>query len=144
MTPRILFRSLVGLSVIVGALYDYGFSTIASYPESWRSVDLLKLQTWAFFALGPLLAIASLVAYIGLFLFWGPARTILVIYLAGGILVGSFIEYPQLPGWVESLHQVDLVIRGLLIGVMYLPPFTQLFERSAVALGTAPPPASRP
>jgi hypothetical protein len=147
-TPRNLFRFLVVLAGIAGALYGYGFSTIENYPESWRSVpDLLRFETWVWFALGPIFALLHLVAYVGLFLFWSPARTLLLVYLFGSVLLGAFLDYPQMPGWVQSFDRLDMALLGLIVGLMYLPPFGPLFGRSARSNSTLErdgPQAARP
>jgi hypothetical protein len=120
-----IFRCLVIVSFIVGGLYGYGFSHI-EFPASWHKP--LELRDLGLYMIGPLLALISLVAYLGLFFFWRAARVLLVISVFGS-MVPSF-DMPQMPAWLESLKQLDLVLQGVLIACIFLPPFSALFAKA--------------
>jgi hypothetical protein len=122
---RTSFRCLVIASFIVGGLYGYGFSHI-DFPASWHKP--LAPRELGPYMLGPILALINLIAYIGLFFFWRAARVLLAVCVVGAM--APLIEMPQVPAWLESLHRLDLVLQGVLVACLFLPPFSVLFGKA--------------
>ena len=122
---RTIFRCLVIASFIVGALYGYGFSHI-DFPASWHKP--LEPKELGLYMIGPILALINLIAYVGLFFLWRAARVLLVIYVLGSMV--PLIDMPQVPAWLESVNRLDLVLQGVLLACMFLPPFSALFAKA--------------
>lgn len=122
---RTLFRCLVAASFIVGAFYAYGFSTI-DLPSEWNRP--LAPREWPLYVVGPLLALVNLVAYVGLLFLWRPARVLLVLYVMGTLV--PLVDMPAIPAWLESLDRLNLLLEGVLLACMFLPPFSALFSKA--------------
>lgn len=125
-TQSTIFRCLVVASFVVGAVYGYGFTKI-EYPASWH--EPIDPRDLVIHMIGPILALINLIAYVGLLFFWRPARILLVVYLLG-VMGPPFIDMPQMPGWLQALHRLDLILQGVLLASMFLPPYSGLFAKA--------------
>ena len=117
--------------VSVASCYTYDFvATVPGRDYFHEFMDAWATPTGMLMILGiasiPLIHILS---YIGLLLFWSIARPLVVLYLAVSVFLWSFIGMTQIPGLVSAFDQLELVFLGIVVGVMYLPPFAELFEQ---------------
>lgn len=114
----------------VASCYTYDYVvTVPSRDYFQEFMNAMATSSGMVMLLGlaciPLIHILS---YIGLLLFLPIARALVVLYLAVSVLLWSFIGTTQIRGLVSAFDQLELVFLGIVVGIMYLPPFASLFE----------------
>jgi len=76
-----------------------------------------------------------LISFIGLYFFWRPARVLYCMSIAIGILIGLDPHYgpevlPQLEGLLDNINSI---LSGVILCLIFTPPIKQLFANKTVA-----------
>ena len=125
--PKTTFRLLLLVSLTFGMVLMLEASNIQHVGQV--RFDFMKISTWMLVAAIPVFSVLELVAFIGLALFWNPARTLFVIYLLGSTLVVSVLGVDfEMPGWMLSLDRLDTIATTVVAVAMYVSPFADLFR----------------
>jgi len=84
------------------------------------------------------LGIAWIVSIVGLYCFWRIARPLTVLTWIM-ILIVEAVSGPSIDlGIVNSLFQLDALLGGIIIAVIYLPPAKAWFEKRAEVSSAIP------
>lgn len=141
-TLRMLLTAEIVLLIASVAASSLGESSLPEALRTFESApsedaaDPVMLATFGFFGI---LLVALVVAWIGLFVFWPPARRI---YLATSVLgivatpwFGPYIE----TGWSTALGEASTLLAGVILSAIYWSPLNGLFEPTP----TPPTPATQ-
>ncbi len=81
-----------------------------------------------------LLVLGQIGAYVGLLLFWRPARALYLALVVGEILFTSFFSSFYVgPALSFGLAEASRVVAGVILALVYWSPVKALFERPVVA-----------
>jgi hypothetical protein len=125
MTDRTLFRSFVLADV--GVLAGQGLWTLAAPGGTDPEPTSMWLSPVAVIPL-LVLGLVAIISIIGLFLFWRPARPLYVVSLLGGIVAAAFDTRPAAIGVQGALASLNMLLAGVVIGLMYFSPARREFE----------------
>jgi len=144
-SPKALLRTLVvlefSLAILAGAV---SWATESSLPEPLRAyVQAQAEREWPdrylvmLAAIGGPLLLAYVVASVGLFLFWRPARPLYLVTVIGGVLLtpalGPYVD----SGWGEMLGAVGGMVTGAILALIYFSPLKELYEGGSTASASA-------
>jgi hypothetical protein len=106
--------------------------TVASLPEPLRSSVLARetaATTDAMVALGIVLLPLVLTTLIGLFVFWRPARILYLLQACLSLVVTPFLGPTIETGWGTCFLNLNMLLEGVLIGLLFFSPVQELFRR---------------
>ena len=125
----IILKWLLGFSAVVVSLATTNYlpSELSSYVESQKNVEL-TVRHWIEFAVGMAGLIFSLIISIGLFLFRGWAKKLLLLsYVIALLMLLPYGPY-ILTAWVSILTYLTWLIDGGILFLVYQSPFGRTFE----------------
>jgi hypothetical protein len=145
MSPQVFFRVLVGLSLGVTIAISGAAFWILESSEDWRAVlewhgnggimeyfsTNLPASGWPQPVLVLLLVVAAgltLAVQVGMFLFWRFARTGYVVLAALFLVVTLFDGLVVMTPIEAALHDIALILDGVIITMAYLQPIASYFE----------------
>lgn len=130
-----LFRILVVGEIVLAVLSSVAASmTEGLLPEPLRGyasgeTEMITTQSLLLMFLGVPLIVGLLVASVGLFFFWRPARMLYLICVVFGIalvpLAGPYVD----AGYGELLEDVASMISGAILALAWFSPLAQVFDR---------------
>lgn len=130
------FRIIVSLGFIVGILGD----TIDFLKKLIFPSDLLnyvvshpvgcKISPLALLGIVLGGVILDLTIFIGLLLFWRPARTLTLFSCILDVIIASLINPTIEPGGVIALDYLSMLLTGIIIGLIYFSPIKEYFVKN--------------
>ena len=129
-------RLLIVVEVLlgIGSLVAYYLGE-PSLPEALRTFEPEVFATAGVNALGVvlgilvLLLIALFIAWIGLFLFWRPARLIYLVVTVLALAVMPFFGPYVETGLSYTLTEATSIVAGIILALIYWSPLRDLFEK---------------
>ena len=137
MTPtKTALRLIIVAEVVlgIGSITAYELSKSAM-PEALRSFESNQFEG----EISPMLVvtfcflivflIALLTAWIGLFVFWKPARMLYLITMVVSLLLGPFFGPYVETGLSYTLCEATSIVSGIILTLVYFSPLKELYER---------------
>jgi hypothetical protein len=136
MITRAFFRTIVSLGFIVEIFADI----IDSLKKTIFPSDLLnyisshptgyKISPLALFVIAAGCIILNITIFVGLLMFWRPARMLTLISCLLDVVLASFINPTIEPGAVIGFDYLSMLITGMIIGLVYFSPVKGFFEKT--------------
>jgi hypothetical protein len=140
MPSKGFLRTLIVGEIVLGIVsIVVSLLTRSSLPEPLRA--FLDAESKAEMTAGVLsllattiwLIILSLVASIGLFFFWRPARILYLIAVAANLLLTPFSGPYVDAGWGTTFLQAGFIVSGFILALIYFSPLKDLYEKPKIA-----------
>lgn len=129
---RILIVVDLILIVISGIVSIVGEAWL---PEQLQAFEQARAEAdattsdWVLMIVGVPLVIAVLMSFIGLLVFWHPARPLYFATLVAAALLTPFGGSYVTPGWAQAIDGVSSIVSGVLLAVIYFSPLRELYNR---------------
>jgi len=135
MSPKRLLRTLIliqiPLAIVLGAA---AFLLNLGLPSEIRHLLAAKDSFRpAAMPIGAAMLVALLVANAGLYRGWRPARTLYLIAVIASVLASLYLGPFANKGPVDFLETALDTISGIILGLIYFSPATEIFDSPAVA-----------
>jgi len=132
------FRALLIVWVAAAAVGGViSFTCDSSLPQELQRyagdqpVATVSRQTA--FVLGLVGLVLGIVATVGLFVFWKPARPLtLTLWAAGFVITGPLGPTVEL-GWTAAFYELSAGLSGVVLALAYFSPVRDMFERRSHA-----------
>lgn len=120
---------LLAVSVVVGIAGEAWLPEQLQAFEQARAQADMTTNDWVMMVLGLLLLIAVLVAFVGLLIFWRPARPLYFATLVVAALLTPFDGPYITSGLAQAFGDVSLIVSGIVLAVIYFSPLRALYDR---------------
>ena len=129
----IVAQFLIGIGGLVVATFARPASTVALSDKAEPFEYGLPLSfATILLACFIVIAVAALVSWIGLFVFWRPARPLFLITTML-LLLPTLLGGPHVSdGLSATLWEVVSIITGVILGLVYFSPLKDLYEKKRV------------
>ena len=134
-TLRLLVAGEILLAIATIAASLLGQSSL---PEALRTYEETRFQdpslSEGLLVLLPVvwLIVARGIAWIGLFVFWRPARMWYLLTSLGGLAFVPFLGPYVETSWSYLLNDVMLLLNGFLLALIYYSPLKELYARKPI------------
>jgi hypothetical protein len=114
----------------------------ASLPEALRTFESTRYEAETVpmllvsFGLFILILICLLIAWVGLLLFWRPARPLYLLSMAAGLFLMPFLGPFVDTGLSYALAEAVNIIGGIILALVYFSPLKELFERTKAPINS--------
>jgi hypothetical protein len=118
--------------VILGAIIDFYSESLL--PEPLRQYEKIQIEEviafgeWGLLAVLTVLGLAVLVSFIGLFVFWPPARPLYLVSSVANILVTPYLGPYIEAGWSRMFFDTVVLLDGVILALVYFSPLKELYE----------------
>jgi double zinc ribbon protein len=136
MSPKRLLRTFILIQIPIGFLLGAaGFLLNRNASPEIQSLLAYKdsIRPGAM-PLGIAVLIALLVANVGLYLFWRPARTLYLVATIGALLASLYLGPFVNPGPADFLETALDAVGGIILGLVYFSPVKEAFEQRVAAV----------
>jgi len=139
LSKRSLRVLIVGEFLLAVLSLIVGIASEGSLPEPLREFERSRAEgemtTFDWVILGVVIPvlIAGLVAYVGLLLFWRPARGIYLATTVVAGLISPFLGPEVATGPAGALEDLSCIVTGVLLAVLYFSPVSELYDRRSSA-----------
>lgn len=136
MPTKTSLRLLIIAEVVlgIGSVVAYYLGE-TSLPEALRFFESEKFDDTAgpaliiVLGLMVLLLLALIVAWIGLFVFWQPARLLYLVTTVLALLLMPFFGPYVETGLSYTLTEAASIVAGIILALVYFSPLKELYER---------------
>jgi hypothetical protein len=134
MPSKTLLRILIVAEVVGYALgFVASFILESTLPEPLRAYHgQTEFSGWVHALVGVglcMLVLVAVVARIGLFFFWRPARPLYFASMIGALLMAVLGGPDVSTGWEDMLDTMSAIICGIIFALIYFSPLRDLYAK---------------
>jgi len=134
MPSKTLLRILIVAEVVGYALgFVASFILESTLPEALRAYHgQTEFSGWVHALVGVglcMLVLVAVVARIGLFFFWRPARPLYFASMIGALLMAVLGGPDVSTGWEDMLDTMAAIICGIIFALIYFSPLRDLYAK---------------